>query len=293
MPIRWQSVTSKLSAEERKERGRLLQAAREDKTGEADVKIENLDQSSTSTAAATIRGRDEDHPPPNDPPIPSPTIRKVEQIFTRLRRISRLRANMRKIPLAVRRDQRTGQRIRYHSRLRQSVGTVKHLPKSSAIATKREGRNPRCFRSHPSTRPATATTRATHGVYRFHYAHRTYNNRTLSGIRGKLVRRIRLAKVSEDRARDHKHESRRRILAHRRYAVGREKESLWTTMRAAAHGGLPILAPTSRRRPQAQKLMESVREYLIPDMTTEWPGERRDDETPDQYKEDEYKPFSG
>ena len=264
-------ITSKLAARERRERAMLLRAAQKDKKDEVDVKIEKLDQPSTSTAIAITQDRGADHPPRN-PSTPAPMVRRVEQVYTRLRK------NLRKIRLAVSEDQRAGQRIRDPSRVRQNVGRVKYLSKSAAAASRRPRRKARLSRSLPSTSVSTATHKAAQGLRWLQYAHRA-KARTLSGIRGKLVRRVRLLQIRLTRQRRHEN-SYERILAHRRHADGRAKEALWTSMRATASpGGLPVLAPTSRRRLQAQKLIESVREYLL------------DEEPPVEYREGEYKPL--
>ena len=299
LPIKRVRIETKLSAGERRERAMLLQAARRDKESEADVKIRKITRPLRSAATATVQGLDEDRPPRNMLSTPAPTIKKIEQTFTHMRLISRLRASPRRVRLTAKRVEPTVHCLRYHDRhhdrLRARLGIVKDLSKSATTAVKREQQGHR-IRNQPSTSAPTATKRAPHKVDRLHYADWTDNRRTGSIFRGKVVRRIRPLMVRQYKSgsRLDQEQSDRRDEAHQRYVVGREKESLWNTMRAAANGGIPVLAPTSRRRPQAEKLVESVREFFSPDTTAaEMQGESVDDRTPGEYSEGEYKPFRG
>ena len=279
-------VESKLSANERRGRAMLLQAARRDKESEADVKIRKIDRPLISAATATARGLDRR-------PTQAPTIKKIEQTFTRTRLISRLRASPRRVRLAAKRVESTGHRLR---RLRAKLGIVKYLSKSAITAVRMEQRGGCHSRNRPSTPAPTVTKRAPHRVYRLQSAYRTYNRRTWSFDRGKVVRRTSPLMVRQYKSgpRLDQEQRGRRDEAHQRYVVGREKESLWNTMRAAANGGIPVLATTTRPRPQAEKLVESVREFFNPDTTAaEMPGESIDDGIPGEYREGGYKPFRG
>lgn len=268
VPIRRQRATSKLSAKERRDR---------DKEGEAGDKVEKIVQSLTSAATTTVPG------PDNHPSTLAAPVRKIEQTFTRMRSISRLRASVRSVRLAAKREQRTGHRIRYHSRLRERVGIVTYLSKSAVTATKQDPGKGRRSRNHPSTSVAPATKRTFFIGRRFRY----------TSLPGRSVRRVRSALETLYKPRLDEQRNRRN-LAHRKYVVGREKESLWTTMRAVAKGGTSVSAPTSHRCRREERLMEHVRGYLNLDTTPEeTPVEYRDEDTPDEYREGEYKPFKG
>ena len=261
VPIQRQEATSKLSA---KERAMLLHAARRVKEGEAGDRVRKIDQSLTSAATTTVPG------PDNHPATSAATVRKIEQTFTRLRCISRLGANVYRVPLAAKGEQRTGHRIRSRSRLRERVGVVKYLSKSPATATKQDPGKGRRSRNHPSTSAAPAMKRSFFIGRRFRYISRG------------SVRRVRSSLETAHKARL------------REDVVGREKESLWTTMRAVAKGGTSVSAPTSHRRRREERLLENVRGFLNLDATPEEaPVECRDEKTPGEYREGGYRPFKG